>query len=277
MTSSEMGLLKSGTQSCLNQDAAALPTPYLKLLYFVPLSVLTSDLQLKDSMFLFPDDATVSGSMSLFRCFLRQLLDKKLVAIAKMQRTAGGEARLVALYPRDEETDADGYMEQPGGLYMITLPFIQEIRNVADSSLSDVVIKDEGEASVEPVTSSAVSLVQALQFNPSFRYTDLESPGVQYFYSMLQAIALAEEKCEWDPETDDMLQPDSRSLSAQDAYLKAFASVTGIDEEADVPAKKTVGLLMVGVASRFLIHLLSLRARRGSPTLRPEGCRVPRK
>lgn len=216
--------------------------PFVNMLYCIPRSALKLDMQMKDSSFLFPDDSTVSGSMSLFRCLLRQLVDKGLVAVGHMLRTAGAEARLVALYPCDEKTDAEGYMELPGGLYIIPLPFIQDIRGVAEPA-ADMADMDEKAASAEVL--AAVDLVNAMQFNSSFRYTDLESPGIQYFYSMLQAIALADDKCEWDATVDDMLQPDSDSLRAHESCIAAFSEAAGLaNDVADSSSKpKTVSTI----------------------------------
>ena len=55
--------------------------------------------------------------------------------------------------------------------------------------------------------------MKAMQFDLSFRYTDMQSPAIQKFYYMLQAIALAEDKCDWNPELDDMLTPGKLLMS----------------------------------------------------------------
>ncbi len=221
MTAADVGSFKSHSTS--NGSAEKTAAPYLKLLYFAPSSALTHDMQLKESMFLFPDDSSVVGSASLFRCILRKMVEKNLVAVARMQRSTISESRLVVLLPSDETTDADGYLEQCGGFYIIQLPFAQETRNVAEKL-------DENNVDVA-LHKAAVDLVKGLQFNSLFRYTDLEAPGIQHFYSMLQAIALAEEKCDWDEMTDDMLQPDLESMNANIHYLSAFEKASGLDQE----------------------------------------------
>ncbi|CAM9181670.1 unnamed protein product, partial [Ectocarpus fasciculatus] len=203
-------------------SSQGVPTPYVNLLYFIPRDALSTELQLKDSTFLFPDDSTISSSMGLFRCLLRQLLSKGLVGVGHMQRTAGSEGRLVALLPCDEQTDADRYMEQAGGLFAIPLPFIQDIRNVIDPTTGESVISSE-----DPSIAAAMDLVKGMQFGASFRYTELENPGIQHFYAMLQAIALADDQCEWQAGTDDMLQPDAESLVKHESLITAFCEAIG--------------------------------------------------
>lgn len=234
MTSADMGKIKS--QNFESNDR--ITTPFIKLLYFIPKSSFNDDLQLKDSMFLFPDDTTITGSVSFFRCLMRQMVDKSLLAVGRMLRGASGEARLVVLYPTDEKTDSEGYLEEPGGLYVITVPFIQEIRNVTEATAN---LSSENESAA---TKSALMLVQSLQFGSTFKYTDLESPGIQYFYSMLQALALAAEKCEWNPVVDDMLLPDPESLQVHEGVIKNFENATGLCDEEEDSAKKTVIYLL---------------------------------
>lgn len=240
MTVEDMKVIKSSQPAPLaraDADAeAAAGTPFIRLLYCAPREALRADMQLKDSSFLFPDDSTIAGSMSLFRCLLRQLVDKGLVAVGHFQRTAGGEARLVVMYPCDEKTDGEGYMELPGGLHIIPLPFMQDIRNVVDPCAA---------LPASTAVAAARDLVAAMQFGPSFRYTDLESPGVQHFYSVLQAVALNDEQGEWRAESDDMLQPDAESLRVHEGLIAAFGAVTGLADDVDDSAKpKAVSLIL---------------------------------
>jgi hypothetical protein len=48
----------------------------LQLLYFMPRSKLTKDLNVESSYFLFPDDKSVKGSSALFEALLRDLAAK---------------------------------------------------------------------------------------------------------------------------------------------------------------------------------------------------------
>jgi hypothetical protein len=48
----------------------------LQLLYFMPRSKLTKDLNVESSYFLFPDDKSVKGSSALFEALLRDLVAK---------------------------------------------------------------------------------------------------------------------------------------------------------------------------------------------------------
>lgn len=261
VTSAEMkGIRSTGRAAGQNKldlnrgDAGSEPmTPFINILYFIPRSRFHSDLQIKGSSFLFPDDSSISGSMSLFRCLLRQLLDKDLLGIGHMQRTENGEPQLVVLFPCDEATDAEGYMEQPGGLYTIPVPYIEDIRNI----IAPMNISEPTEESADPCVSAAIGLVSSMQFKPSFQYKDLESPGIQYFYSMLQAIALADEKCEWNPEQDDMLQPDQDSLQANESRISHFNSITGLANDVEESTRKASAVCEVDVVN-FVLTLYIL-------------------
>ena len=58
---------------------------------------------------------------------------------------------------------------------------------MVDTSFGDSDVQDSQVKNV--ANQAAIELVKAMQLNPSFRYTDLESPGIQYFYSMLQVYS----------------------------------------------------------------------------------------
>jgi hypothetical protein len=231
-TASTPADISASTEQVENQGK--LTVPYVKLLYFMPRDNLRLDLQLTAPTFLFPDETSIKGSVPAFASLLTHMASSGLVGIARMQRTAASECRLVALLPQDEKVDRDGFLEQPGGLFIVPLPFIQEIRGGGADSGPPVKLEGPNGQNISPAVSAAVDLVQSLQFGPSFRYTDLESPGIQFFYSMLQAIALASDKCEWDASLDDMLLPDADSMRVNQSKIASFDEIVGIstgDEE----------------------------------------------
>lgn len=254
MTASQMRLLKSGAVPARRSPAAdgpldeggapssgeegavaeevldpssGLSMPYIDLLYFTNASALPEDMQLKESLFLFPDDTTITGSTCAFRSLLKQMSAKGVIGVGRMLRGVS-EQRLVALLPLAETIDSDGYLERAGGMEVIYLPFTQEIRAGTASAASFAEDVDSSSA-----LAAAEDLVKSLKFGPSFRYTDLESPGLQYFYANLQAIALAEDRCDWDAARDDMLLPDKDSFAAHEDKLLAFMATAGLPSCSD--------------------------------------------
>jgi ATP-dependent DNA helicase 2 subunit 1 len=63
--------------------------------------------QLRPSTFLYPDEATVSGSAKAFIALHDQLLKKGKYALCQVVRTASSEPRLVAVLPQEELIDED--------------------------------------------------------------------------------------------------------------------------------------------------------------------------
>jgi hypothetical protein len=234
--------------------SSGLATPYIDLLYFIDASALHEDMQFKESLFLFPDENTITGSTSAFRSLLKQMSTKGVVGVGRMLRGVS-EQRLVALLPRAETIDTDGYLEKAGGLEVIHLPFTQEVRTGAIASAEFA----SNDADVRSLHSAAEDLVKSLTFGPSFRYSDLESPGLQYFYATLQAIALAEDHCDWEASRDDMLLPDKDSFAAHEDRLVAFVGAAGLpscSDGSDV-VKSTVRNITILYFTSMCINLIS--------------------
>ena len=64
---------------------------------------------------------------------------------------------------------------------------------------------------------------------PSYR--DIQSPAVQQYYSVIQAVALNHTKLEWDHNTDDQLRPDSSVLLKYSADFEHFKNLMGLTDE----------------------------------------------
>lgn len=66
-----------------------------------------------------------------------------------------------------------------------------------------------------------------------FSYTrDVQSPAVQQYYSILQALALNQAEGEWSAERDDTMRPDSEMLErCEKGAMAQFKALVGITDD----------------------------------------------
>ena len=111
-----------------NEDVAG-----LKVLFFTHASSLGLEMNLSPSTFVFPDDTLVKGSVTLFSTIANQMVEKGLIGIGAFSRVKGAMPRLVAMFPRLEEEGNDGDDGAPEvcGMDLITIPYANEVRDIA--------------------------------------------------------------------------------------------------------------------------------------------------
>ena len=81
----------------------------IRLIGFKPLACLRTYHQLRNSSFVYPDEAKRPGSATAFIALHDRLLHRDLFALCSFVRSRGAEPRLVALVPQAEEVDPSGY------------------------------------------------------------------------------------------------------------------------------------------------------------------------
>ena len=195
----------------------------IQVLFFAPIALLPLDLNFEPPYFIFPDEATVQGSSRLFNALLQDLASKGLMAVTKFAKNERTSPRLAVMLPQMEELDEAGAQTRPPGFNLLALPFGPEIRcnpapvppNVVDMVNADMQGKAE-------------ALVAALSLEDSFSYQEIDSPAMQRFYSVLQAVALGQ------PHSDaaDRLRPDDARLAAHKAEIAAFKVSAVLTDEA---------------------------------------------
>jgi hypothetical protein len=95
-----------------------------------------------------------------------------------------------------------------------------------------------GDGSLAHITKQ---LVEAVALPEDFNYTrDIQSPAVQQYYSVLQALALNQAEGEWDADRDDTMRPDAEMLAkAEEAgVLAEFKAAVGISDDMQHTAPK---------------------------------------
>lgn len=243
----------SGTIS-KNQDAGDLTDPNpegeeepltvgIKLLYFTAKTNLKVEQNVSEPYFIVPDEKSIKGSSVLFGSLLREMSSKDLIAIVEFRRTKTTTAPiLAALQPQAEELDADGAQLIPPGMNLIPIPYCNDVRSNPNPIYRDM----ENPAYVIQMSDAvlaASNLIDALQFGEDSAYFEvIESPSLQNFYSVLQAVALTNEP-EWSAHRDDNMQPSEEMKKHFEANVEniiAFKETIGLTDEAmlGVPTKK---------------------------------------
>jgi len=203
----------------------------MQMLYFMPLAELRLDLQVESSYFIYPDEALVKGSSALFQMLLTDLIEKKLCAVVRFNRNFNAPAVMAALIPQLEKID-DGTQIEPPGFHMLIMPFVEDVRSdptvvglyAIDSTLKQLIRPEQLDAAVQVVDRLSLAL-------PLPSYRDIQSPAVQQYYSVIQAVALNHTKLEWDHNTDDQLRPDSSVLLKYSADFEHFKNLMGLTDE----------------------------------------------
>ncbi len=184
---------KTEPSSCIN-------TPAITILFFTDNTVQDRINSIDLSYFLFPE-VKVKGSSVIFSALLHELFDKNLVAVVKFVKNTNSVAKLGIIIPQMEEIDENGLQIIPPGFHMLIGPFLDDIR--ANPSIIDLQSLKlfENEASIKVAT----EFIDNFTFDKSFNHlTEINNPAIQQFYSALQAIALVENRVDWDSSNDNM-------------------------------------------------------------------------
>lgn len=204
----------------------------IEVLYFAPTSQLRPELNIKEPLFIFPDESGVQGSTVLFAALAQDLSRKGLMAMVRFNGHKPGakEPRLAAMLPQLEDLAEDGDQVQPAGFQLIMLPFRNEIRaspqDVPTPVLSVLDQRPELVDCAEGVVASLAVQVHDEQAGvPVFDYQSVPSPALQQFHAVLQAVALCESEYSWS-QADDKMVPDysyhAQAASATQAFKDAL-------------------------------------------------------
>lgn len=97
-----------------------------------------------------------------------------------------------------------------------------------------------GEGTLPSVTKE---LVEAVALPEDFSYTrDIQSPAVQQYYSILQALALNQAEGEWAAERDDTMRPDGELLvrCEESGVMGRFKALVGLNDDMQHAAPKVL-------------------------------------
>jgi len=194
------------------QETKRFSEPGLELLGFKSASRLKPHHRIFHSYFVYPNERGVTGSSALCGALITNLLERKLMALARWTPRRNSESVLVALLPQDEGQDQGGGEQlRPPGFHMVRLPWGEELREL-DFPLPEGLRLPPG------LTEAARAVVGSMRLD-AFRPGCAENPVLQKHYAAVQALALGEDAPE---DTIDVLQPDQSALNDKAPVLQAW-------------------------------------------------------
>ena len=173
--------------------------PVIRLLGFKPVDMLPIWANTKHSTFLYPSDDDFVGSQRVFSALFQKLRDDKLMALTWFIARRNAAPVVAALVPTLEASDEDPSSRSrllgvsptgcPQGLYLIPLPFADDIRQNPQIGHGDEPLQ-----APDSLVDLMRPIIQQLQlpkgiYDPS-RYPN---PALQWHYRILQALALDED------------------------------------------------------------------------------------
>uniref|UniRef100_A0A915HHZ8 ATP-dependent DNA helicase 2 subunit 1 n=1 Tax=Romanomermis culicivorax TaxID=13658 RepID=A0A915HHZ8_ROMCU len=177
--------------------------PGLTLLGIQHKNFLKPSYYVKQSMFMYPNEANVKGSSALFRCLLERCQAKDMVIICRLIARTNMAPRLVALLPQLEQLDAKGFQDQPPGFHVIFLPFADDVRD-----LTHKIMHEERPKADDLQIAKAKEIVEKLTID--YDPDTIANPVLQTHYRAIEAFALEREDME---EVADHTKPNNDWIS----------------------------------------------------------------
>ncbi|KAK0355099.1 ATP-dependent DNA helicase II subunit 1 [Friedmanniomyces endolithicus] len=159
--------------------------PVIRIIGFKPLSMLPVWAQPKQNYFIYPSEEDFVGSTRVFSALHQKLLRDQKMAIAWFIARRNANPTLIALIPGREQRSDGGEQIMPPGLWIKHLPFADDIRAPPETEMVKA---------PDPLIDAMRTVVQQLQL-PKAVYDPgkYPNPGLQWFYRILQALALEED------------------------------------------------------------------------------------
>ncbi|KAI9794129.1 MAG: ATP-dependent DNA helicase II subunit 1 [Piccolia ochrophora] len=159
--------------------------PVIRIIGFKPTSMLPIWASLKPSTFIYPSEEDFVGSTRVFSALQQKLLKDDKMGIAWFIARKNAAPVIAAVIPGPERLGDNGEQTMPPGLWLVPLPFADDIRQDPDTSLV---------RAPDSLVDLMRKVVQQLQL-PKAQYnpTKYSNPSLQWHYRILQAMALEEE------------------------------------------------------------------------------------
>ncbi|KAI2488170.1 Ku domain containing protein Pku70 [Pyrenophora tritici-repentis] len=161
--------------------------PIIRIIGFKPLSSVPIWANTNKSTFIYPSEADYIGSTRVFSALQQKLIKSKKMGLVWFIPRRNAAPTLAALIPGVEKINEDGEQTMPPGLWLVPLPFADDIRQFPTPP-------EQPLKTTDALTDKMRLIIEQLQlpkgiYDPS-RYPN---PDLQWFYRILQALALEEE------------------------------------------------------------------------------------
>ncbi|KAJ3607484.1 hypothetical protein NHX12_024535 [Muraenolepis orangiensis] len=153
--------------------------PGLHLMGFKPMDQLKLHHHIRPSVFLYPEEAQVTGSSCLFSALLKKCSQREVFAVCRYIPRRNNPPRFLALVPQTEVLDQGHIQITPPGFNAIFLPFADDIRTLDLPPCP---------GASNPQVQKMKEIVTKLRFK--YKSDSFENPALQQHYRNLEALAL---------------------------------------------------------------------------------------
>ncbi|KAB8072304.1 ATP-dependent DNA helicase II subunit 1 [Aspergillus leporis] len=159
--------------------------PVIRIIGFKSISALPFWANVKHPFFIYPSEEDFVGSTRIFSALQQTLLREKKAALVWLIARRNASPVLGAMLAGEEKVDDNGVQKFPPGMWIIPLPFADDVRQNPETTLN---------VAPEPLIDQMRDIVQQLQL-PKAIYEPLKypNPSLQWHYRILQALALDED------------------------------------------------------------------------------------
>lgn len=194
--------------------------PVIRIVGFKPLSLLPIWANISKATFVYPSEADYVGSTRVFSALQQKLIKSKKMALTWFIARKNASPVVAAMIPSEERYDENGEQTMPPGLWLVPLPFADDLRQCPEQPAEP--------RTTDELTDKMRIIIEQLQlpkgvYDPS-KYPN---PDLQWFYRILQAMALEEEV---PTQPDDKTLPKYRQIDKRcgeyiEEYGKKFDEV----------------------------------------------------
>jgi ATP-dependent DNA helicase 2 subunit 1 len=162
-----------------------LGSPIIRIIGFKSISVLPFWASIKHPTFIYPSEEDYVGSIRVFSALYQKLLKDHKMAVVWFIPRRNATPVLAAIVAGAEKLDENGVQKVPPGMWILPLPFADDIRRNPETNLI---------VSPEPLIDKMRVVIQQLQL-PKAQYDPQKypNPSLQWHYRILQALALDED------------------------------------------------------------------------------------
>ncbi|PVH98400.1 ATP-dependent DNA helicase-like protein II subunit 1 [Periconia macrospinosa] len=194
--------------------------PIIRIIGFKPLSSLPIWANVGKASFIYPSEADFVGSTRVFSALQQKLLKSRKMALSWFIARKNAAPVLAAIIPGEERVDESGEQTMPPGLWIVPLPFADDIRQCPEH-------KHEPTSTPELTDKMRVIMEQLQLPKGVYEPNKYPNPDLQWFYKILQAMALEEEIPE---KVDDKTVPKYRQIEKRAApYIIEYGEQFELD------------------------------------------------
>ncbi|KAF2434498.1 putative DSB repair complex subunit Ku70 [Tothia fuscella] len=159
--------------------------PVIRVIGFKDRKLLPAWANYKHSTLIYPSETDFVGSTRVFSALWQKMRKAKKFALVWFIPRRNATPVLAAAIPGEEKYGDDGEQVSPPGLWIVNLPFADDIRQVPETTMVP--------ATDELVDAARMFMQQVMLPKSVYNPKNYPNPALQWFYRVLQAMALEED------------------------------------------------------------------------------------